>query len=85
MTPGYNISWKGPDNLDDLVNEALATETLESARVQKVVKALHDYLDKIPVSYMGTGWAYSNKVHDLHRLEFSSFRVIAWEKMWLSQ
>jgi peptide/nickel transport system substrate-binding protein len=83
-TAGYYVSLKGPDGLVDMINAALATSTVEPALVNKIAKAMNDEVSMVPITYMGTAWVYKNYVNDLGRLDFSSFRVIAWEQIWLS-
>jgi peptide/nickel transport system substrate-binding protein len=84
-TPGYYVDLKGPDNVEDLINAGLATDTVEPTKVEALTKAMNEYLGMIPIQYMGTGWAIKPYVQDLARLSFSNWRIIPWEQVWMNK
>ena len=86
MTPNYYVSLKGPDNLKELYDAALATTTVEADKVEAVTRAMYEHTSVVPIMYMGKAHVLpKGLVHD-HGY-FSQSLYFGWtpEDVWMSK
>ncbi len=83
--PNYYVSLKGPDSMKALYNAALTSAQVEPAKVQALARAMWDYCDLIPVTYMGTGQVYYDYLKDAGFLTFAAQMNWAPENAWFSK
>jgi ABC-type transport system substrate-binding protein len=83
--PNYYVSLKGPDNMMELYKAALTSAEVDPVKVKALSKAMWDYCDLIPVTYMGTGQVYYDYLKDAGFLTFAAQMNWAPENAWMDK